>query len=216
MKSTLRLICLCLLLLAVSGVVRAQTDVEDPDGTGASAAAAKQLGSRDPATRQRAAEELAAIGATNQRRLLEGYRLQEKNARVRLALDWALYRTGKSAALFELVRALDSSRAAQSRAYLSALERPEPLYLFLERANGVTQVELLRVLAKSATPARSTASSPTPNPTTPRSPRPRASPPTTYLSDSARRSLRTRPRAPGKSGLAKRHRRINHSGHREE
>jgi hypothetical protein len=148
MKSTLRLICLCLLLLAVSGVVRAQTDVEDPDGTGASAAAAKQLGSRDPVTRQRAAEELAAIGATNQRRLLEGYRLQEKNARVRLALDWALYRTGKSAALFELVRALDSSRAAQSRAYLSALETPEPLYLFLERANGVTQAELLRVLAK--------------------------------------------------------------------
>ncbi len=147
MKSTLRLICLCL-LLAVSGVAHAQTDVEDADGTGASAAAAKQLGSRDPVTRQRAAEELAVIGATNQRRMLEGYRLQEKNARVRLALDWALYRVGKSAALFELVRALDSSRAAQARAYLSALETPEPLYLFLERANGVTQAELLRVLAK--------------------------------------------------------------------
>ena len=149
MKSTLRLVCLCLLLAASGSVtVRAQADAEDPDGTGASAAAARQLGSRDPAARQRAAEELAAIGATNQRRLLEGYRLQEKNARVRLALDWALYRTGKSAALFELVRALDSSRAAQSRAYLSALETPEPLYLFLERANGVTQAELLRVLAK--------------------------------------------------------------------
>ena len=149
MKSPLRLICLCLLLLlAASGVARAQTDAEDADGTGASAAAAKQLGSRDPLQRQRAAEELAAIGATNQRRMLEGYRLQEKNARVRLALDWALYRVGKNAALFELVRALDSSRAAQARAYLSTLESPEPLYLFLERANGLTQAELLRVMAK--------------------------------------------------------------------
>ena len=149
MKSHLRLICLCLLLLAASGVVHAQTDAEDADGTGASAAAAKQLGNRDPLLRQRAAEELAAIGATNQRRMLEGYRLQEKNARVRLALDWALYRVGKSAALFELVRALDSSRAAQARAYLSTLESPEPLYLVLERANGLTQAELLRVLAKA-------------------------------------------------------------------
>ena len=148
MKSLLKMFCLCLLLLAVSVGAHAQTDAEDSDGTGASVAAARQLGSRDPVLRQRAAEELAAIGATNQRRMLEGYRLQEKNARVRLALDWALYRTGKSAALFELVRALDSSRAAQSRAYLSTLETPEPLYLFLERANGITQTELLRVLAK--------------------------------------------------------------------
>jgi hypothetical protein len=149
MKSPLRLIRLCLLLLVFCAVgVHAQTEGEDSDGTGASVSAAKQLGSRDAVARQRAAEELAAIGATNQRRMLEGYRLQEKNARVRLALDWALYRTGKSAALFELVRALDSSRAAQARAYLSTLESPEPLYLFLERANGVTQIELIRVFAK--------------------------------------------------------------------
>ncbi|HKQ52843.1 MAG TPA: hypothetical protein VJT74_10775 [Pyrinomonadaceae bacterium] len=147
MKSLWKMFCLCLLLV-VPCIVHAQTDAEDVDGTGASVAAARQLGSRDPVERQRAAEELAAIGATNQRRLLEGYRLQEKNARVRLALDWALYRTGKSAALFELVRALDSSRAAQARAYLSTLDTPEPLYLFLERANGLTQAELLRVLAK--------------------------------------------------------------------
>src|SRR5215212_5434446 len=122
MKSQLRLICLCLLLVAASGAVYAQTGAEDADGTGASAAAAKQLGSRDPLLRQRAAEELAAIGATNQRRLLEGYRLQEKNARVRLALDWALYRVGKSASLFDLVRAVDSSRAAHARAYLSIMD----------------------------------------------------------------------------------------------
>ncbi|HWT01531.1 MAG TPA: hypothetical protein VN256_14885 [Pyrinomonadaceae bacterium] len=138
------------LLLVVSGAVgvSAQTGDEDADGTAPSVAAAKQLGSSDPSVRLRAAEDLAAIGATNQRRMLEGYRLQEKNARVRLALDWALYRVGKTSTLFEVVRALDSSRAAQARAYLSTLETPEPLYLFFERANPVTQIELLRVLAK--------------------------------------------------------------------
>ncbi len=147
MKSLLKIFCLSLLLaVSGSGVVLAQTDGDDwPDP---SAAAAKQLGSKDPVVRQRAAEELAANSAANQRRLLEGYRLQEKNARVRLALDWALYRVGKTSTLFDVVRALDSSRAAQARAYLSTLETPEPLYLFLERANGITQIELLRVLAK--------------------------------------------------------------------
>ena len=149
MKSLLKMFCLSMLLAAWSaGAVLAQSGGDDADGTGASAAAAKQLGSSDAVVRQRAAEELAAIAATNQRRMLEGYRLQEKNARVRLALDWALYRVGKTSTLFELIRALDSSRAAQARAYLSTLETPEPLYLFLERANGITQRELLRVLAK--------------------------------------------------------------------
>jgi hypothetical protein len=149
MKSLLQMFCLSLLLVAWSaGTVLAQTGGDDADGTGVSAAAAKQLGSGDPVLRQRAAEELAAIAATNQRRMLEGYRLQEKNARVRLALDWALYRVGKTSTLFEIIRALDSSRAAQARAYLSTLDTPAPLYLFLERANGITQIELLRVLAK--------------------------------------------------------------------
>jgi len=147
MKSLLKILCLSLLLaVSCSGVVLAQTD---EDGwTDPSVAAAKQLGSRDPIVRLRAAEDLAALSATNQRRLIEGYRLQEKNARVRLALDWALYRTGKTSTLFDVVRALDSSRASQARAYLSTLETPEPLYLFLERANGITQIELLRVMAK--------------------------------------------------------------------
>ena len=149
MKSLLKMFCLSMLLV-VSGAagVLAQTGEDDADGTAPSAVAAKQLGSSDPLVRQRAAEELAAIAATNQRRMLEGYRLQEKNARVRLALDWALYRVGKTSTLFEIVRALDSSRAGQARAYLSTLETPEPLYLFLERANGVTQIELIRVFAK--------------------------------------------------------------------
>jgi hypothetical protein len=148
MKSLLKMFCLSVLLVVSSaGVVLAQTDGDE--WTDPSVAAAKQLGSRDAVVRLRAAEDLAAMSATNQRRLLEGYRLQEKNARVRLALDWALYRAGKTSTLFEVVRALDSSRASQARAYLSTLETPEPLYLFLERANGITQIELLRVLAKA-------------------------------------------------------------------
>jgi HEAT repeat protein len=149
MKSLLKMFCLSMLLVVSgAGAVLAQTGEDDADGTAPSVAAAKQLGSSDPLVRLRAAEDLAAIAATNQRRLLEGYRLQEKNARVRLALDWALYRVGKTSALFEIVRALDSSRAAQARAYLSTLATPEPLYLFLERANGVTRIELIRVFAK--------------------------------------------------------------------
>jgi HEAT repeat protein len=137
-------------LLFIFGVisVRAQSNedaanVEDP-----AAVAAKQLTSRDPLLRQQAAEELARLEAADQRRLIEGYRLQEKNARVKLALDWALYRMGKTEALFAVVRALDSSRSTQANAYLTALDNPEPLYLFLERMNGNTQVKLLEVLAK--------------------------------------------------------------------
>ncbi|HYG82433.1 MAG TPA: hypothetical protein VD861_18700 [Pyrinomonadaceae bacterium] len=149
MKSLLKMFCLSLLLVVSNAVaVSAQGGEDDAGGTAPSVVAAKQLGSSDPVMRQRAAEELAAIAATSQRRMLEGYRLQEKNARVRLALDWALYRVGKTSTLFELVRALDSSRAAQARAYLSTLETAEPLYLFLERANPATQIELLRVFAK--------------------------------------------------------------------
>jgi HEAT repeat protein len=141
---------LCLVLLLVvtcQAAVRAQSgdeeNVEDP-----SVAAQKQLTSRDPLVRQRAAEELARLAEPANRKLLEGYRLQEKHARVRLALDWALYRIGKTEALFTVVRALDSQRVNQANAYLTALETPEPIYFFLERVNGNTQVKLLEVLAK--------------------------------------------------------------------
>ncbi|MCA1816994.1 MAG: hypothetical protein LC746_11410 [Acidobacteria bacterium] len=110
--------------------------------------AARQLTNNDPLIRQRAAEELARLKATEKRRLVEGYRLQEKNDRVRLALDWALYRMGKTEALFEIVRALDSSRGNQSVAYLNDLGAPEPLYLFLDRASGTTLTRLLEALAR--------------------------------------------------------------------
>jgi hypothetical protein len=139
---------LLLLVIASAAIVHAQTNddaanVEDPG-----AVAAKQLASRDPLVRQHAAEELARLEAADQRRLIEGYRLQEKNTRVKLALDWALYRTGKNDALFTVVRALDTSRSEQANSYLNTLENPEPLYFFLERMNGNTQIKLLEVFAK--------------------------------------------------------------------
>jgi hypothetical protein len=91
---------------------------------------------------------LARLAAVEHRRLAEGYRAQEKDSRVKLALDWALYRMGKNETLFELVGALDEkSRAEQAVAYLKQLEGPEPLYVFLGRVNGHTQARLLEVLA---------------------------------------------------------------------
>lgn len=149
MKQLKKTFCLALLLsLSVAAGVSAQSTEDEETGANASAVAAKQLGSRDPLVRQRAAEDLARLATTSNRKLLDGYRLQEKNARVKLALDWALYRIGKTEALFAVVRDLDSSRSDQAAAYLSTLETPEPLYLFMERMNGNTQVKLLEVLGK--------------------------------------------------------------------
>jgi hypothetical protein len=113
-----------------------------------SATVARKLSSRNPVERRAAAEELARLAATEHRRLAEGYRAQEKDVRVRLALDWALYRMGKNESLYPLVRALDEKKqAAQSVAYLKQLEGPQPLYIFLERVNGNTRIRLLEVLA---------------------------------------------------------------------
>jgi hypothetical protein len=147
LKMTLGIV-LLLALSGAAGVVRAQTEEGEGNAGMTGAAAQKQLASRDPLTRQRAAEELARLASTADRKLLEGYRLQEKNARVKLALDWALYRIGKTDALFAVVRGLDSQRAEQAKEYLSTLDNPGPLYLFLERANGITQIKLLEVLGK--------------------------------------------------------------------
>ncbi|HLL15037.1 MAG TPA: hypothetical protein VK388_08235 [Pyrinomonadaceae bacterium] len=107
------------------------------------------LTDRDPLTRQRAAEDIARLAPPAERKLVEGYRLQEKHARVRLALDWALYRMGKKPALFAVVRDLDSTRRNQSEAYLAELETPEPLYSLLPQVNGNTQVKLLEALARA-------------------------------------------------------------------
>ncbi|CDM64726.1 hypothetical protein [Pyrinomonas methylaliphatogenes] len=112
------------------------------------AVAVQRLTNKDALVRQRAAEELARLRAINKRKLVEGYRLQEKNKRVQLALDWALYRMGKSENLYAIVRALDSPRHNQAYAYLIELESPEPLYPILSRVNDKTQIRLLEVLAR--------------------------------------------------------------------
>ena len=113
-----------------------------------SSTVARKLSSRIASERRAAAEELARLAAIEHLRLVEGYRVQEKDERVKLALDWALYRMGRGETLFELVGALDEKgRAEQSVAYLKQLEGPEPLYVFLGRVNGRTQARLLEVLA---------------------------------------------------------------------
>lgn len=117
------------------------------DSTTNSADVARQLGSRDAQVRRRAAEELSRRAASDEEKMVSGYRAQERDARVRLALDWALYRFGNSEKLFAVVRDLDSSRAGQAMEYLKQLETPEPLYTILPRANGNTQIKLLEVLA---------------------------------------------------------------------
>ena len=123
---------------------------DDPTGpvTIDSAAVARKLSSRNAFERRAAAEELARLASVEHRRLAEGYRAQERDARVKLALDWALYRMGKNESLFPLVRALDEKKEAeQAVGYLKQLEGPAPLYVFLTRVNGNTQIRLLEVLA---------------------------------------------------------------------
>jgi hypothetical protein len=110
---------------------------------------ARRLSSRIPSERRRAAEELARAAAVEHRRLVEGYRAQEGDGSVKLALDWALYRMGRDASLFTLVEALDErKRAEQVVAYLKQLDSAAPLYVFLERVNGQTTIRLLEVLAQ--------------------------------------------------------------------
>ena len=142
--------------LLLAGVVllpsaAARQEGGERENEAAAATFAKQLNDPEPQTRQRAAEELAALAATSTRKLVEGYRLQEKNARVKLALDWALYRMGKNEALFNVVRELDSPRSAQAVTYLLRIEGPQPLYMFLGPAEGKTKIKLLEVLGRIGT-----------------------------------------------------------------
>jgi HEAT repeat protein len=111
---------------------------------------AKQLGSTDPHVRQRSAEALARLAATDQLKLVQGYQLQEKNKDVRLALDWALYRMGRNEALYRIVNDLDSGRQEQAIGYLSELESPDVLYSFLKRSNNAPRINagLLKALAR--------------------------------------------------------------------
>jgi HEAT repeat protein len=138
-------------LLVVAVGVNAQTvPIDGVDARSDPAEFAKQLNSPDAHVRQQSAEALARLAATDQRKLVEGYRLQEKNKDVRLALDWALYRMGRSEALYGIVDELDSGRQAQAVGYLSELETPDVLYPFLKRTSNAPRINagILKALAR--------------------------------------------------------------------
>src|SRR4051812_20161880 len=101
-----RVTLLSLVLLVSATFVAAQSATDGIDARTNSAALAKQLGNADPLVRQKSAEALARLVAVDQRKLVEGYQLQEKNKDVKLALDWALYRMGHDDALFRIVKEL--------------------------------------------------------------------------------------------------------------
>lgn len=112
------------------GQASATDDAGDPREVGKRWA--RQLGHYDPVVRQEAAEALARLAAVEQKKLVEGYHLQEKNKNVRLALGWALYRMGKTDMLFQIVRELDSGRHDQAVGYLSKVDTPTLLHSYLK------------------------------------------------------------------------------------
>ena len=136
-------------LLAMVSSNAQQAPIDGVDARSDPAEFAKGLGSSDPTVRQRSAEALARLAATSQRKLVEGYQLEEKNKDVRRALDWALYRMGRAEALYRIVDALDSGRQAQAVGYLSELESPDVLYPFLKRSNNAPRINagILKALA---------------------------------------------------------------------
>ena len=141
---------LVLVMLALVIGVKAQTaPIDGVDARSNPEEFVKQLNSPDAHVRMRSAEALARLAATDQLKLVEGYRLQEKNKDVRLALDWALYRMGRSEALYRIVDELDSGRQAQAIGYLSELESPDLLYPFLKRTKNAPRITagLLKALA---------------------------------------------------------------------
>jgi hypothetical protein len=115
-----------------------------------SAEIARQLSNTNATVRQKAAEDLARLVALDQKKLVEGYLLQEKDKRVKLALNWAIYRMGKSSVLFEIVRELDSGRHDQAVDYLSQLESVDALYVFLsqEKPRPKVVVGIIEVLGR--------------------------------------------------------------------
>jgi hypothetical protein len=139
-----------ILSLLITTTIHAQQPIDGVDARSNPAEFTKQLGSTDPLLRQRSAEALARLAATDQRKLVEGYQLQEKNKEVRLALDWALYRMGKEEALYRVVNDLDSDRQQQAVSYLAEFETPDTLYPFLKRTTNTPRLNagLLKVLAR--------------------------------------------------------------------
>lgn len=139
-----------LLVVAACPSVAQTAPIDGVDARSNSGDFAKQLSSPDPNVRRRSAEALARLAATDQRKLVEGYQLQEKNKEVRLALDWALYRMGREEALYRVVKELDSGRQDQAIGYLSELDSPSLLYPFLKKDNNPPRVNagLLKALGR--------------------------------------------------------------------
>jgi HEAT repeat protein len=142
-----------ILLAGASFPLLGQTGTLPQDGVDARADSAEfagQLGHVDPLVRQRSAEALARLAASDQRKVVEGYQLQEKNREVRLALDWALHRMGKAETLFRIVRELNSSRHDQAVGYLKQLDNAGLLYPFLKQNSNPSKVTvgLLEALAQ--------------------------------------------------------------------
>ncbi|HEU4794950.1 MAG TPA: hypothetical protein VFT02_04920, partial [Pyrinomonadaceae bacterium] len=112
--------------LSLASATHAQTvDIDGVDARSDPGEFAKQLNSLDANVRRRSAEALARLAAVDQRKLVEGYHLQETNKEVKLALDWALYRMGRADALYRIVWELDSGRQDQAIGYLSELDSPD-------------------------------------------------------------------------------------------
>jgi HEAT repeat protein len=152
----MKTLCLAIVMFVLGGAsltALGQTGTLSQDGVDARADSAEfagQLGHVDPLVRQRAAEALARLAAGDQRKVVEGYQLQEKNKEVRLALDWALHRMGKAETLFRIVRELNSSRHDQAVGYLKQLDSANLLYPFLNqnRSSAKITVGLLKALAQ--------------------------------------------------------------------
>jgi HEAT repeat protein len=149
MKYLKLVVVVLMVVVPVSFAKAQQVPVDGVDARSDPRGFAKQLNSPDALVRQRSAEALARLAATDQRKLVEGYRFQEKNKDVRLALDWALYRMGRAEALYRIVDELDSGRQEQAIGYLSELESPDVLYPFLKRTNNTPRINagLLKALA---------------------------------------------------------------------
>ena len=141
----------CLFVLSVPA--RAQSAIDGIDARANTSDLGRQLGNPDPLVRQKSAEALARLAAVDQRKLVEGYQLEEKNKEVRLALDWALYRMGRSEALFRIVKELDSGRQDQAVGYLSELETPDLLYPYLQKSHNPPRITagLIRALSRIGT-----------------------------------------------------------------
>ncbi len=140
----------CLICVLFVGVLYGQEPIDGVDARSNTAELAKQLGSTDPLVRQRSAEALARLAATDELKLVRGYHLQEKNKEVRLALDWAMYRMGQSSTLYRIVQELDSGRQEQAIGYLSELDSPDLLYPFLKKQTNQPRINagLLKALAR--------------------------------------------------------------------